>query len=231
MTVLYDDRGLTVDRTKPFLEKYQNIGLLTSGGTDSSFLLWWLSKCITDLGFCDSHIILPIHGRDRTFPVNTTGPMIEIINLIRNYFPKVVILDPYVINYRNLNNLKKDIEDNFRTPKSFFINPHREKLEKGFVDITISGSTSAPIFEDIDLGEITKDRNYHKRKLEIKKGIFVDVDKKFLAAQYKKFNLMQDLFPLTKSCTVPYQNGIPCKECDWCKEKYWAFGCYDGGIK
>jgi len=231
VTILYDNRELVIDRTESFLRQYQNIGLLTSGGTDSSFQFWWISKCITDLRLYDSHIILPIHGCDRTFPIDTINPMMGIINLIRNYFPKVTILDPYIIKYRTFDDIKQDSANNIRTPKSFYINPHREKLKKGFVDVIISGATSAPIFEDIDLGQITKERNYNKRKLQINKGLLVNIDKKFLAHQYEKFNLMKDLFPLTKSCTVPYPNGMPCKQCPWCKEKYWAFGCYDGGIK
>ncbi|NDB29340.1 hypothetical protein EB155_06235 [archaeon] len=58
--------------------------------------------------------------------------------------------------------------------------------------------------------------------------------KRFIAEEYKKHNLMNDLFPLTASC-IGYANTTnnfsePCKKCWWCKEKKWAFGMYDGGV-
>ena len=57
--------------------------------------------------------------------------------------------------------------------------------------------------------------------------------KKFMAEEYKKHNLMEELFPLTASC-IGYAEKTnhfsgPCKVCWWCKEKKWAFGMYDGG--
>jgi 7-cyano-7-deazaguanine synthase in queuosine biosynthesis len=54
------------------------------------------------------------------------------------------------------------------------------------------------------------------------------VDKKFIAAQYKKFGI-EELSTLTNSCIISSKS--PCKKCWWCKERYWAFGSYDGGIK
>lgn len=62
-------------------------------------------------------------------------------------------------------------------------------------------------------------------------------DKKFIASIYKKHTyLMEHIYNLTFSC-VEMDPSItdfwdkPCKECWWCKEKYWAFGTYDYGIK
>ena len=51
---------------------------------------------------------------------------------------------------------------------------------------------------------------------------------------WKKYNLM-DIFKETISCVTYYPKGskkeLPCKECYWCYEKFWAFGMYDRGIK
>lgn len=61
------------------------------------------------------------------------------------------------------------------------------------------------------------------------------VDKKFIAELYYNDDFMKnEIFPITASCI---SNNIkdteywtkPCKKCWWCKEKKWAFGCYDGG--
>ena len=64
---------------------------------------------------------------------------------------------------------------------------------------------------------------------------FLNVDKKFIAELYKQENLMETLFPLTESCIgfSSDTNGFsePCRQCFWCVERYWAFGCYDGGVQ
>lgn len=60
---------------------------------------------------------------------------------------------------------------------------------------------------------------------------FINVDKKFIAGLYEQYNLMEDLFPLTRSC-IGFEEETeyftkPCGECFWCHEKMWAFGTYD----
>ena len=229
--ILSDDRGLVIDKTAALLNQYENIGIMCSGGTDSTFALWWLAKCIDDLNLQDSHILLPIHALELVFKVDTRPHTIEIINFIRNSFPRVTILDPYIIKYRDSHEFMRDMAWSVRTRKRIYLDPVKNKLKEGLVDTIVTGSTSAPIFEKIDLGRITVERDYSVKK-NSNVGLQVGVDKKFLAYQYKKFNLMNSLFPLTKSCVIPInKNGDPCKKCDWCKEKYWAFGCYDGGVK
>jgi len=225
VTILYDDRGLVVDKTESFLKKYENIGCICSGGTDSSFLLWWLAKCIDDLNLHNSHILLPVHAVDLGFPFNTKFHFLKILEFIRDSYPKINILDPYIIKY------KKDFDSPIIIKKNKYIKPIVDKLEKGLIDTSISGMTSAPLFDKINLGSITKERNYNENDMQEKRSLFIHVDKKFLAFQYKKFDLMNNLFPLTKSCVTPDAKGNPCKKCMWCKEKYWAFNCYDGGIK
>lgn len=56
---------------------------------------------------------------------------------------------------------------------------------------------------------------------------FINVDKRFVADVYRKHNLLETLFPLTKSCigTAEKTNNHTqeCGECFWCYEKNWAF--------
>jgi len=63
------------------------------------------------------------------------------------------------------------------------------------------------------------------------------VDKRFIGHQYRKENLIDNLFPLTESCLCEsvgelVENGLnsdsyPCKKCHQCVEKFVAFGMYD----
>lgn len=61
---------------------------------------------------------------------------------------------------------------------------------------------------------------------------FVNVDKRFVAAMYKKYNV-EDLLDLTRSCeAIPSEDApfdpnfekTPCGHCWWCLERKWAFG-------
>ena len=64
-----------------------------------------------------------------------------------------------------------------------------------------------------------------------KTGKVIAYSKKDFANLYETHNLMSSLFPYTASCTGTSErtNNFtePCRECFWCKEKYWAFNMYD----
>ena len=51
---------------------------------------------------------------------------------------------------------------------------------------------------------------------------YLRVDKKFVAGVFKEHNLMETLYPLTKSCAWSTTEET-CGECFWCNEKDWAF--------
>ena len=63
---------------------------------------------------------------------------------------------------------------------------------------------------------------------------FIQVDKKFVRGLYEQEGMMEELYPMTESCTgfAKETNWFtePCRSCFWCYEKYWAFGSYDGGL-
>jgi 7-cyano-7-deazaguanine synthase in queuosine biosynthesis len=55
---------------------------------------------------------------------------------------------------------------------------------------------------------------------------FVNKDKKTIADIYKQLNLMETLFPVTRSCEqigkLEYYDH--CGQCWWCEERQWGFG-------
>ena len=235
--MLYDDRGLKVDFFENLLNTYEKIGIKTSGGVDSSLCLYFVAKYISDLNLTKTHLIQPIMGLDQGFvynelegrkfvPVDNTKSYLKIIEIIRNSFPLVNILDPHIIKYSPNRELPDYSKNKYVMP---FI---KQLLDTGKIDIAITGTTSAPLFEDIDLGEITTQRDYSIKKYQTYKGPWATVDKKFLAYQYKKYNLMDTIYPLTSSCIVTdRKTSEPCRNCNWCDEKYWAFGSYDGAVQ
>ena len=80
-----------------------------------------------------------------------------------------------------------------------------------------------------------EDRNWTGKKVDTITGMwwqpFQNMTKKDFANLYETHNLMSSLFPYTASCTGTSErtNNFtePCRECFWCKEKYWAFNMYD----
>ena len=103
------------------------------------------------------------------------------------------------------------------------------------------GRTANPPIEEAEKHNLTfkrEDQRDGNKKFVFRETFYVpfnNVDKRFIAENYKICNLMDELFPITASC-VGYAKATdnfskPCKECWWCREKKWAFGMYDGCIK
>jgi hypothetical protein len=239
MTIIYDDIGIKVDYFEKLYNTFEKVGIKTSGGIDSTACLYFAAKSIDELNLHDTHSLHPVFGKDIGYvynkkvgkrewaPYDHSDKYFKIISFIRSFFPRVKIDDPCVIEF----------EPYRKGPtfagKSTYLNPTIDKLLKDdIIEVIIGGSTCAPRFDNIDLGGITADRDYSRKKDIPVKGPWVTVDKKFLAYQYKKYGLMETLYPLTVSCiSLEENNPLPCKKCDWCKEKMWAFGSYDGGIQ
>lgn len=53
---------------------------------------------------------------------------------------------------------------------------------------------------------------------------FHRIDKKVIAGMYEELNLLETLFPLTRSCENNNLLEGHCGECWWCEERLWAFG-------
>ena len=129
--------------------------------------------------------------------------------------------------------------------KAFASRPFKRELRKKYdIKLSIHGITSNPpldVQRELGFDKVAEPRRNKTYDEETWKGSgkmhyrpFVNVDKKFVADLYKQFDLMDDLFPLTMSC-IGFEKETnyftePCKECYWCHEKKWAFGCYDGGL-
>jgi 7-cyano-7-deazaguanine synthase in queuosine biosynthesis len=61
---------------------------------------------------------------------------------------------------------------------------------------------------------------------------WTNFNKQTIAQLYAQENLMDSLFPLTRSCEwapvmgedIPDPHGAHCGQCWWCQERYWGFG-------
>ena len=85
--------------------------------------------------------------------------------------------------------------------------------ERGFYEVAERkrdpGESKLKVMDTIDKGGLT----YQP---------YLRNDKKFVAGVFKEHNLMDSLYPLTKSCAWS-QTLENCGKCFWCNEKEWAF--------
>jgi hypothetical protein len=231
MIKICDNRGVCIDHIEDLL-KHQNIAVMISEGPDSALALYLMAKYIDELNLHDSHTLLPIHYHctniNLLYPLDSTRVVVGVVNIIRNLFPKVYIFDPLVKDYFDLNTKEVCIA------KRFYWKDYKKRLKDcGFVDSILMGGISDP-YDEIapppDPSEVLDDPIF-KRAHEKHKGPLMMADKRFIGWYYKKFNLMENLFPLTRTCVFPSANGYPCTRCSGCREKYYGFGCYDKGVK
>ncbi len=190
------------------IPQHNKIGVLFSGGADSSLMLYQISKTHPN-----SELYLYVGSRldDGQYHLDNVD---KILNEL-----KISNIKAYAIY-----TFKDRAEGKAK----------RDKLRKKFaefhnLDCYINGFTRNP---SEYLGEVADDTRNQKleKVVTTKNGLtmyrpLADLDKKDIAKRYKEYNLLETLFPLTISCEAT-QPPRPCKECWWCKERHWAFGEY-----
>jgi 7-cyano-7-deazaguanine synthase in queuosine biosynthesis len=100
-------------------------------------------------------------------------------------------------------------------------NPPTEEMKKyGFYE-------KAERRRDQELPEVEEYRKYKENEYLNIYQAYINVDKKFVAGVYQENGLMDDLFPMTRSCvgTAKQTDNFTreCHQCFWCHERKWAF--------
>jgi 7-cyano-7-deazaguanine synthase in queuosine biosynthesis len=228
-------------------DKFKKIGINISGGLDSAFLLWFLIKYLKERDRTDTEIVAITIGQ------NDYGKKHWNSIVSAQVIDKVLRLYDPDINNDNRGGIQSIITTHFtyyrpsqNVSQSHEMEPKLFKL--GLIDIIMAGKTAnpPPNFEDLLEGrdetrddgkrnsnEIVYGKQYESEDKDKKMAWYIpftNVDKRFIRDQYIKFDLMDTLYPATRSCEHCLQthqewNG-PCKQCWWCKERYWAFGKY-----
>ena len=203
-----------IENIKTALEHYDRIGVWLSGGADSALGLY-----ITQL-YNENTKIVPIHGLDiarwiegQTFLSNTAAD--NVLNKVRKLLPEKshLVSDVYHFEYNKQAN----------ETKGQYHQPIEDMLkERDEIQIALGFVTANPPFKLHPQQEARRDGRDPKLRRP-----FQTINKKWVAQKYEEYGLLDNLFPLTVSCVG--NKDVPCEKCFWCKEKYWAFGAYDGG--
>lgn len=204
------------------------IGIAVSGGTDSALLLYLAARYLKDVE------IIPwsgyeIENRDHGFRPFTIDNAIDVVQIVKEKLPTSNISKHHIWTY-----------DRCGINKSVYMkNEIESSIKNGIIDIYVTGYSANPPIEVVqewdtdvpverfDFRDTRPNNSFY--------APFANINKKFIASLYKKYDLMDDLFPYTASCVgwAEETNWFtePCKKCFWCHERKWAFGYYDGEKK
>ena len=202
-------------------------GINVSGGADSAILLYLTMKYSTE-----NLINIFTLGNNQRYRRNvhaSTAVVERCIQLTGNTNIKHHIHYADIQNYESLNEM---------------LTYHRNNSE---IDVMLGGVTQNPPTEVTDNFElkVTEDERSPENTRDpiIRVGDkivgfkpFVNSDKKVIAELYEKYDLMETLFPITRSCEFDPTNEFfhnrkivdpgmgHCGRCWWCEERKWAFG-------
>jgi len=188
------------------IPKYKDIGVLFSAGVDSSLMLYQLSKTHPESNI---HLWIGSRLNDGQFHLENVE---KVLNFLK---PNVKTTAVFTFKDRPDGRAKRD-----KLRKQF--------VEQYKVDCMVNGLTLNPT-EDLGEGRDERRDTVRPFKIEID-GYevyrpFIQMDKKGIAKLYEDYELKKSLLPLTVSCEA-IEPPRPCKECWWCKEKFWGFGEY-----
>lgn len=221
-----------------------HIGLLLSGGLDSTSLFYLICKHFPDVQ------ITPIIGIDAYAQFDTVCAK-DSIEWMKQKFPNHRILetqsfninhlDPYWLKIANdmhskgskervMSRIPEGTSKNLQMRKA-----NREMFDKIKFEYLVTGTTANPpdfVMKERGFFHLAEpSRNEPHNRDNLIGGVlytpYININKKFIAEIYRQNDLMKDLYPFTSSCVgMPDEtdNGShECGKCFWCKEKEWGF--------
>ena len=208
-----------------FPHDVKSIGLSLSGGTDSALAFYWLLKTLSERG--QQTKVYAMHGYDTHRKVARSYEAADrVYDWIISQFD--IDIPPLFTFAYNKNKPVGKYE--YHYPNVLYLQRKYNIVDNIMGDTLDMPDDDRPTFDthpDDPYKQQNKQELVDMAKKHPLRAPFATVNKKFIAAQYKKFNLNY-LSTLTVSCTG--DDIKPCKQCWWCRERKWAFGTYDGGV-
>ena len=194
------------------------VGISLSGGADSSLLLYFLMKHIPDT----IHIFTLAEQNQKMYDT------ICSINVISK-----------CIKMTNNNNTCHHIVYKESPNVDAIFSYSNEYYKENKITVLYTGITANPPIEITN--SFDKRMSYtdeKERDPTVKRNIILEdafctpwtnIDKKKIHKIYKKYNLLEELFPLTRSCAWKTNSTVPdplcghCGKCWSCQERAWGF--------
>ena len=210
------------------------VGVWVSGGADSALMLYLLCKQIKENNL---KIRVQTCTIDHKRPYQNIG--FKVVKKVQELLDcNDIIMGPQVYNS------PKDIVWTPDELKQQFKDVNRFNFTNGNIQVLYTGTTLNPpvsiqeqfeygVLKDIELirgRDVPKQINkYQVHEIDNKTIEFIEIrpfletDKQAIAQLYKEHNLMDNLFPLTRSCEDLNTVTGHCGHCWWCEERLWGF--------
>lgn len=203
---------ITVNAGPCTVDVHNNAGILVSGGADSAILLYILLKYSTEPV---TVYTLASKIKQRSSLYYSSKVIDKCLELTKKEFIYQKII---YVQQQNLKNL--------------FLNPDNDWREKK-ISIIYNAETQIPPYEVVELFQSKLDREIinlrnpnivHKLYLNnMHYRPFKNINKKQIFEIYNFFNVIDELFPLTRSCEDLTLFDKHCGHCWWCEERLWGF--------
>lgn len=203
-----------IENTIP--KNIKNVGIKMSGGTDSSIAAYLIALYSVKNNLNLNIIPITVIEESAPFQLIFTETVIKIINKIIS----ANIKQPIVFNFSKGDKIKR-----IRKVENIL-------FKSKTVELIVSGTTKAPK-EDIGYNNTVKWPASDDRTLDSYPYLWdnkiytpiLNIDKKGVAKLYEEYDLVDTLFPYTRSCVSATTDfSKHCGTCWWCKERIWAFG-------
>jgi len=183
------------------------IGISCSGGVDSSVLLYILMKYVKD----------PIH-------IFTCASKLKNYTTVKSS-TEVIRKCIELTNNNNVTHHIRYVDE--QTFENLFY-PQQYSL----INVMYTGVTLNPpeaVTDNFKEKSAEDERNpgtiksFYKQTSKLTYMPFANIDKKEIYNIYKELDLLQSLYPLTRSCEDLNLLEGHCGQCWWCEERLWAF--------
>lgn len=195
------------------------VGLKISGGADSALVSYLLSKYVTEQRPNIKIQPVTVSHAGKSYQKEYAE---SVINFCKKMFGDIFL--PHIHGWCDT------AEDYVKSQDEIILKLYKDKkIQCHFIGIT--QNPPSEVMNQIGWNGPADDRSANvKRPIKNNNAyrLLVNINKKGVYELYKKHNLLDTLFPLTRSCEEFTEDfSKHCEECWFCKERYWGFGRYE----
>jgi hypothetical protein len=220
--MIFKNSQQDIDFSANISSDISNIGIKLSGGADSAIICYMLAKYVIEER--PDITVYPITGI-------ADGKAYQKI-FAENVMSKVAELTGIKFGTHYCGNVRTDSSPNYSFDQDFLVNSlYKDKL----IDMHLAGITANPteqeapsLYEDIGIMP-SDDRSKTTVLRDLISGNsfrpLLNIDKQGVAEFYTTLGVLDELFPLTRSCEKYTDDfSTHCGECWFCQEREWGFG-------